>query len=180
MWIVISNLNDFVFCPVSIYFHSLDSDTDKMMYQDTPQINGTAAHEKSDTGAYSTRRSMLQGIPIYCEKYNLTGKIDTFDCEKGILTERKKKIRRVYDGYVFQLYAQYYSLVEMGYDVREIRLYSMDDNTVYNIDKPENNAEMHSKFEKIIADMETFVPNDFQQTNKSKCTRCIYESLCRS
>ena len=26
----ISNLNDFIFCPVSIYFHGLDSDTDKM------------------------------------------------------------------------------------------------------------------------------------------------------
>ena len=40
---------------------------------------------------------MLQGIPVYCEKYNLIGKIDTFDSVKGILTERKKKIKMVYD-----------------------------------------------------------------------------------
>ena len=43
-----------------------------------------AQHEKVDSAAYSTRKSMLQGIPVYCEKYNLIGKIDTFDSVKGI------------------------------------------------------------------------------------------------
>ena len=86
--ISISNLNDFIFCPVSIYFHSLDDETEKMTYQSEYQINGTSAHEKTDTGAYSTKKSMLQAIPVYSEKYNIMGKIDMFDCEKGVLTER--------------------------------------------------------------------------------------------
>ena len=70
---------------------------------------------------------MLQGIGIYCEKYNLVGKIDVFDTKSGILTERKKKVTKIYDGYVFQIYAQYFSLIEMGYKVVKLHLYSMDD-----------------------------------------------------
>lgn len=95
--ILISNLNDFVFCPVSIFFHALDEDKEEILMQDPVQLNGTAAHEKVDSAAYSTRKSMLQGIPVYCEKYNLIGKIDTFDSVNGILTERKEKIKMVYD-----------------------------------------------------------------------------------
>lgn len=75
----ISELNDFIFCPVSIYFHSLDIETEKISFQAEAQINGTAAHEKSDCGEYSTQKDMLQGIPVFSEKYNLFGKIDVFD-----------------------------------------------------------------------------------------------------
>lgn len=126
--IAISNLNDFIFCPVSIYFHSLE-DGDDILTKDSYQLNGSNAHRKSDSATYSTRKSVLQGIGIYCEKYNLVGKIDVFDTKSGILTERKKKITKIYDGYVFQIYAQYFSLIEMGYKVVKLRLYSMDDNT---------------------------------------------------
>ena len=48
--VLISNLNDFIFCPASIYFHSLEDETDVMTYQDSYQINGSAAHSKSDKG----------------------------------------------------------------------------------------------------------------------------------
>lgn len=51
--ISISNLNDFIFCPASIYFHLLDYDTDKLTYQDSYQLNGTAAHKAVDSCAYS-------------------------------------------------------------------------------------------------------------------------------
>ncbi len=55
----ISNLNDFIFCPVSIYFHSLENETEVMTYQDSYQINGSAAHSKPDNGKYSTKKSVL-------------------------------------------------------------------------------------------------------------------------
>jgi len=176
--ISISNLNDFIFCPVSIYFHSLEEDEERILGQDSYQLNGSAAHEKSDSATYSTKKSMLQGIGVYCEKYNLVGKIDTFDSSKGVLTERKKKIKTIFDGYIFQVYAQYFALTEMGYVINELRLYSMDDNKVYSIEKPENNIEMLSKFESLINDMNSFSFADFKQTNSSKCSKCIYEPLC--
>lgn len=174
----ITCLNDFIFCPISIYFHSLDSETDRMEYQDEFQLNGTSAHEKSDTGAYSTKKNMLQGMSVYSEKYNLFGKIDTFDTDKGVLTERKKKIKTIYDGYIFQLYAQYFALTEMGYAVSSIRLYSMDDNKVYNVTMPDDNPEMLLKFEKNISDIQNFSMENFKQTNIQKCNFCIYEPLC--
>lgn len=176
--ISITSLNDFIFCPVSIYFHQLDGDSEKVISQDTYQLNGTAAHQKSDAGTYSTRKSMLQGISVYCEKYDLIGKIDTFDTSTGLLTERKKKIIRIYDGYVFQIYAQYFSLREMGYDVKRLRLYSMDDNKSYDLPKPEEDPEMLRKFEALLQKMKIFQFDGFQQENPLKCMKCIYEPLC--
>lgn len=176
--ISISNLNDFIFCPVSIYFHSLEDSTDKMTYQDSYQLNGTAAHKASDSGNYSDRPSVLQAISVYSSEYNLVGKIDVFDCNTGVLTERKKKIKTIYDGYVYQLYAQYFCLIEMGYCVSSLRLYSMDDNKSYNIPLPCDDEEMLEKFKKVIMSINDFDFFDFHQNNPSKCNRCIYEPLC--
>lgn len=175
--IVISTLNDFIFCPASIYFHTLESE-ENILSQDTVQINGTHSHKSSDTATYSTSSSMLQGISVYCTKYNLCGKIDVYDSKNGILTERKKNIKVIYDGYVFQLYAQYFSLTEMGYNVKKIRLYSMDNNKIYNIDLPENNTCMFKKFTALINDINRFSFDDFVQSNVEKCCNCIYEPLC--
>lgn len=175
--IAISNLNDFIFCPVSIYFHSLE-DGEDILTKDSYQLNGSNAHKKSDSATYSTRKSVLQGIGIYCEKYNLVGKIDVFDTKSGILTERKKKITKIYDGYVFQIYAQYFSLIEMGYKVVKLHLYSMDDNKVYDIPLPEKDVNMFEKFEKLILELNGFSFENFKQSNELKCKKCIYEPLC--
>lgn len=176
--ISISTLNDFIFCPVSIYFHSLESNSENLLYQDSYQINGTNAHKTVDSATYSSKKNMLQGVSVYCSKYNLYGKIDLFDAEKGILTERKKKIKTIYDGYVFQLYAQYYALIEMGYSVKEIRLYSIEDNKIYIIEQPDCNLQMLKNFQKLIIDINNFTFDDFQQSNALKCNNCIYEPLC--
>ncbi len=178
MPIIISHINDFIFCPVSIYFHSLEMDVEDILLKDSYQLNGTNAHEKSDLATYSTKKSVLQGISVYSYRYDVCGKIDVFDCDIGLLTERKKRIKEVYDGYVFQLYAQYFALIDMGYSVNKIRLYSMEDNKIYNISLPEKNNEMMNKFQKLLADMKVFNFNKFKQNNKSKCVKCIYEPLC--
>lgn len=88
--ISISNLNDFIFCPASIYFHGLDAETEKMTYQSSDQLNGTAAHKTVDSATYTTASSILQGITVYSERYDLVGKIDLFDTASGTLRERKK------------------------------------------------------------------------------------------
>ena len=176
--IVFSNINDFIFCPASIYFHSLDISTEKMMYHTHSQINGTATHAASDNKQYSDRSSVLQAIDVYCEKYNIIGKIDVFDSSTGALTERKRTIKTIYDGYIFQLYAQYFSLVEMGYDVKEINLYSMSDNKKYRVKLPNDDAKMLCKFEQTLYEMRRFDFSSFVQNNSSKCDNCIYEELC--
>ena len=167
-----------IFCPVSIYFHNLYGDQATDTYQCKDQILGTAIHESVDNATYSSSTKILQGISCYCEKYNLVGKIDLFDIESGVLTERKRTIKTVFDGYIFQLYAQYFSLIEMGYKVRKIRLYSYCDNKVFPQKLPEDNTVMLNKFEKTIESMRNFNFDSFKQDNKLKCKSCLYEPAC--
>lgn len=174
----ITALNDFIFCPVSIYFHNLYDEVERGLYQTSSQLDGTKAHETVDSGSYSTSAKVMQGLSVYSEKYNLIGKIDVFDCEKHILTERKKKIKTIYDGYIFQIYAQYFALCEMGYSVKRLRLYSMDDNKVYPVSLPEDDETMFRKFEEVIESINNFEFDSFRQTNSEKCRRCIYEPYC--
>ena len=176
--ILITELNDFIFCPASIYFHKMYRDMDRMIYQCTDQINGTAAHENVDTGRYSTSKDILMGMDVFCEKYNLVGKIDIFDVKKKILRERKKRIVKIYDGYIFQVYGQYYALKEMGYEVLKIELYSMDDHKSYGISLPEEDSVMFAAFEHVIESIKRFSLDYFVQDNREKCRHCIYEPAC--
>lgn len=177
--IPITKLNDFIFCPASIYFHNLYNDLEKSAYESFYQTNGTHIHETVDMGTYSTSsKTILQSIEVYCEQYGLYGKIDIFDKEKCVLTERKKKIKTIYDGYVFQLFGQCLSLREMGYTVKALRLYSYDDNKMYDILLPENNHEMFQKFLDLIYEINEFNIDNFVQTNPLKCKNCIYEPYC--
>ena len=177
-YIPISYLNDFVFCPRSIYFHQLHGGLSTRLYHDLPQIQGKAAHEAIDSRKYSTSKNILQGMDVYCQQYGICGKIDIFDIDKALLTERKKHIARIYDGYVFQLYAQYYGLTEMGYAVQQMRFYSSDDNKVYPVALPEDNPQMLEKFRQIVRQIKTYDLNNYVQTNPAKCKNCIYEPIC--
>ena len=90
--IIASNLNDFIFCPVSIYFHNLYGNRDVLTYKKEVQLNGTSVHNNVDNGEYSTRKDIVSGISAYSEKYNIICKIDIYDKSKKILVERKNKI----------------------------------------------------------------------------------------
>lgn len=176
--ILISYLNDFIFCPVSIYFHKLYGNLDKDLYQSTYQVKGINAHESIDNKTYSTRKDVLQGIDIYSEKYGIMGKIDVFDIKTGVLTERKRTVKQIYDGYIFQVYAQYFALCEMGYDVKKIVIHSVTDNKNYFIKLPTEDIKMKEKFEKLIKDIHEFDIDGFIQNNEEKCKNCIYEPAC--
>ncbi len=142
------------------------------------QINGSHAHESIDEKKYTTSKNILMSMDVYCEAFRIIGKIDIFDIKKGILRERKKKIKNIYDGYYFQVYAQCIALREMGYEVNRIQLYSMDDNKTYEIQLPENNPEMMKRMTDTIRQIREFEFADFVQTNVEKCKNCIYEPLC--
>lgn len=175
--IFITALNDFIFCPVSIYFHSLYDGLDKLTYCSTDQTNGIAAHKSVDNASYSAANT-VKSMEVYCEKYNLIGKIDIYNKITKTLTERKKKVKVIYDGYIFQLYAQYFAMSEMGYEVKQLRIHSMDDNKNYPIDLPESNPVMLERFENTVRAMEEFDFDGFVQTNREKCARCIYAPVC--
>lgn len=176
--ILITQLNDYIFCPASIYYHHLYEQTNVYLYQNTTQVKGTNAHKSIEEQAYSSRKDILQGISVYSSHYNLFGKIDLFDAAKGELIERKNTIKTICDGYVYQIFGQYFALTEMGYEVKNMKLYSKTDNRSYPVALPGENPEMLSKFRGVIDEMNHFNLDDFQPQNKEKCGNCIYESAC--
>lgn len=171
-------MNDFIFCPLSIYYHQLYGKLSERLYYGDSQLNGKAVHEAVDNKHYSTHKNILQGIEIYSNEYNLCGKIDIFDTATGLLTERKKKIETIYDGYVFQLYAQCLCLREMGYSVNKLRFYSSDDNKIYPVSLPEENQEMFAKFKNTLKEIRDFNVETFTPANPQKCENCIYNDFC--
>lgn len=149
-----------------------------MIYQGSKQLDGKATHKTVDAQSASTSKNIVTGLDVFSEKYGLVGKIDYYDLGSRTLVERKKKIKTVYDGYIFQLYGQYFSMIEMGYKVDRLELYSMDDNKKYKVLLPEDDSEMLLKFEKVIEDINAFDIEKFSQRNRDKCLNCIYEPAC--
>lgn len=178
-YIPISFLNDFIFCPRSIYFHQLYGGYKSEIFQQKPQVAGKAAHAAIDEQTYSSRKNILQGLDIYSDRYKLCGKIDLFDIDTGKLSERKREIKVIYDGYIFQVYAHYHALTEMGYVVNSIVIYDITHNKNYFIPLPDENPEMQNKFEEVIRQLNEFdmIDPDFNPV-EAKCRRCIYSNLC--
>lgn len=176
--IPISYINDFIFCPRSIYFHSLYGSLDTRLYHDRYQIEGRIAHQAIDNKTYSTRKTILQGVDVYSSRYGIYGKIDTYNYQTGLLTERKKKIKRIYRGYVFQIYAQFFGLTEMGYEVAQMKFYSMDDNRNHPVLLPTEDPYMLGQFEETLSQIKNFKLHSKFIANENKCLKCIYSNLC--
>lgn len=97
-YISISTLNDFIFCPYSIYLHNIYMDTDESMYHATPQTKGKIAHEAIDQKRSSNRADVLLALPVYSERFHLMGKIDVYRKKERKLIERKYNLKQIYRG----------------------------------------------------------------------------------
>lgn len=174
--IAISKINDFIFCPMSLYYHSIYEHYDDKIYHGIAQQVGKIKHENIDEARYISSANIMQGTTVYCDKYNLVGKIDLYDSKKFELVERKYKIKTIYDGYKFQLYAQMFCLEEMGFRVDRMFIHSLSDNKRYEIIKP-SKKEIEN-FETTIEEMIRYLPNSTTKNDVAKCQHCIYAELC--
>lgn len=177
-YIQISKLNDFIFCPYSIYLHSVYENFDSKTYHRTAQTVGKIAHKPVDNQTYTTSARVLQGLEVCSEAYGLAGKIDTFDIESGALVERKYRIKKIFDGYRYQLYAQMVCLRDMGYSVKSLAFQSLSDNKRYKIPLPLENEEEFRKFKNLIEEMRNYRPKVPECKNEKKCEQCVYQPLC--
>lgn len=66
-YISISTLNDYIFCPYSIYLHNVYMDADEGLYHATPQTKGRIAHETVGKKTSSNRKDVLLSMPVYSE-----------------------------------------------------------------------------------------------------------------
>ena len=73
-YIAISTLNDFIFCPYSIYLHNVYMDTDEGLYHAIPQTRGKTAHQSIDWKYLNMLENtivVLCKAKIYCVILNL-------------------------------------------------------------------------------------------------------------
>jgi CRISPR-associated exonuclease Cas4 len=178
-YIQIAYLNDFIFCPLSIYYHKLCENFDDLIYKSQNQLDGKFLHKKIENKKYSTSLRYVQELDVYSSKYNLVGKIDILDLKTNTLIERKRKINKIYDGLIFQLYGQYYSLKEMGYKIKKLKIHSMLDNKNYYIKLPKDDLLMKNRFDKLINSIINFDIQNYKVVNQEKCKNCLYSSICR-
>ncbi|MBP3688944.1 MAG: type V CRISPR-associated protein Cas4 [Bacteroidaceae bacterium] len=175
-YISISTLNDFVFCPYSIYLHNVYMETDESVYHATPQTRGRIAHQTVDEKRTSNRSDELQSLPVISHIYGLTGKIDIYRGREKRLIERKYQLRTIYQGQIYQLWAQYLCMIEMGYEVESIAFYEISSNKMIPVELP--SGEKLSQFEQFIKSYRNYDPSEPIMTNKNKCLHCIYCCLC--
>lgn len=176
--IAISKLNDFIFCPKSLYFRDLYDSFDSSVFDSKFQTNGRDKHKTIDTKTFASKTKTIQSLSVYCSKYNLVGKIDIYNPITKTLIERKAKVKEVYDGYRYQLFAQYFAMIEMGYEINSLEIRSIEDNKKYVIELPE--GEWLTKFESLVQDIKNYRFEDHQNHFEipSKCANCIYKTLC--
>lgn len=176
-YIAISTLNDFVFCPYSIYLHNVYMESDETMYHATPQTKGRIAHETVDKKTADNRSDTLLSLPIYSERYGLMGKIDVYKKKEKKLIERKYQLKQIFQGQIYQLWAQMLCLKEMGYEVEALAFYETSTNKVTPVAMP-TEADL-AQFESFIQRFKSFDPASTPFTvNKNKCRHCIYCNLC--
>ncbi|MBX2887917.1 MAG: type V CRISPR-associated protein Cas4 [Ferruginibacter sp.] len=173
----ISFLNDFIFCPYSLYLHQVFDDSNEEVFSAAPQQVGKRHHATIDnTPPKSRKLKLLKGIYVISHRLGIYGKIDTLHLDEGRLVESKYAITTLYQGYYYQLWAQYFALVEMGYVVKQLAFFSIRDRTTHPVALP---GEV--EFAELQQHIRLIAHYDFEQNftpNPAKCAHCIYAALC--
>ena len=98
-------------------------DADEGLYHAKPQTRGKIAQTTIDEKTENKHRGDLFSLPVYSTRYNLMGKIDVYREKEKLLIERKYQLKQIYQGQIYQLWAQYFCLTEMGYVVERLAFY---------------------------------------------------------
>jgi len=144
-------------------------------YQAVPQVRGNELHAAIDDKRYSNRKNILQGASIYSEELQVQGKLDTYDTSTGELVERKARIKKIHEGNLMQLYAEYFCLIEMGFNPKKLAFYSMQDNKKYPVSLPGKTGKQRLK--EIIANMQNYTTKQLLNHTCPNCSNNIYNPL---
>lgn len=176
-YIAISTLNDFIFCPYSIYLHSVYMDADDFFYKATPQIAGKIAHVKTEQNSVTNKRKDIISLQVYSNELGVVGEIDIYRPDRKQLIERKNKLKVIYRGHLFQLWAQYFCMIEMGYEINSIAFHEISTNKIIPVNLPTEKEKQELK--EFILKYINYVPDrDIISINLNKCLHCIYCNLC--
>ncbi len=174
-YIAISTLNDFIFCPYSIYLHNVYMNTDEGLYHATPQTKGRLAHESIDNKT-SLNKDIILALPVISNHLRLIGKIDVYKQKEKKLVERKYSLKHIYRGHMYQLWAQYFCMIEMGYEINNISFYEISTNKTIPVSLP--TSKDLKELVTFIDNFRKYNPSDPISINVTKCSHCIYSNLC--
>ena len=175
-YILLSTLNDFIFCPYSIYIHNIYNTNEEDINYAAPQKKGKAAHSSIDEKKYSSSKNDIVGLSVYSDEFKIMGKIDLYKSDEKFLVERKYQIKQIYQGQIYQIWGQYFCMLEMNYDVEKLAFYEISTNKMHPIDKPNSNDK--EKFRQFIVEYINYNPETEISINENKCNYCIYCNLC--
>jgi len=175
-YIAISTLNDFVFCPYSIYLHNVYAAADEDLFHATPQTQGKASHQAIDAKRYSTRQNEIVGLSVFSNELGVIGKIDVYKGDEKLLIERKHQLNAIYKGQIYQIWAQYFCMVEMGYPVEKLSFYAISANKSHHVDIPSEGDK--KELLGFIAKLKNYNPESEIPINVNKCKHCVYCNLC--
>ena len=121
----ITYLNDFVFCAYSVYLHQVFDNNSEDLYSAKPQQVGKTFHSDIDNYELHEMPETIKGAYVISNMLGIYGKIDTYYIKDNKLVESKYEIKTIFKGYYYQIWCQYYALVEMRYQVKELFFYSI-------------------------------------------------------
>lgn len=151
-------------------------DTDEGLYHAKPQTKGKIAHESVDNKTSSNRKDDLLSLPVYSSQYRLMGRVDVYRRKEKLLIERKYQLKQIFQGQIYQLWAQYFCLCEMGYEVEHIAFYEISTRKTIPISMPSDKET--KQFSNFIESFHQFNPTGTIKVNPNKCKHCIYCSIC--
>lgn len=111
--VAISALNQYVFCPRRCALMHVEG----VWADNQHTVVGSLLHDRADEPGYETEEgvTLLRALPLYSERYGLTGKADIVELRDGepVPVEYKKGRRRKFENDDVQLCAQALCLEEM-------------------------------------------------------------------
>lgn len=146
-------------------------------YKATPQTRGKIAHESVDKKIASNRSDDILSLPVYSEEYGLMGKIDVYKRKEKKLIERKYQLKQIFQGQIYQLWAQMLCLREMGEEVESLAFYETSTNKMIPVAMPTEDD--LQRFKGFLQRFRSFNPDSTPFTiNRNKCIHCVYCNLC--
>lgn len=171
-----SLLNDFIFCPYSIYFHNIYKSYNNLLYTDILQIKGKNNHQTIEKKSYK-KKNWIENFPLSSERYLVYGFADLFNIKEKIIFERKLKIKNnLFLGQKMQLVAQYLCFKDIGISIKKIKVLSQNENKIYTINIP--NQKDIDQLKKLVEKIINFNLDSSLAINKNKCKNCIYKNWC--
>lgn len=133
-------------------------------------------HESVDNKTSSNRKEDILALSVMSEQLGVMGKIDVYKQKEKKLIERKYQLKQIYQGQIYQLWAQYFCMLEMGYEINNISFYEISTNKTIPVNLPTNKD--RKELITFIKNFRKYNPSEPISININKCSHCIYSNLC--